>query len=57
MIKKTLTFLIIERNAYRYVVNYEYKLYTYYCTQEFRFCNLQVANVFKYLYKVQIIDR
>lgn len=45
--KKTPTFMIIKRNAYKYVVNYEYKLYTYYCTQEFRFCNLQVAIFFK----------
>lgn len=41
--------MIIKRNAYKYVVNCEYKLYAYYCTQEFRFCNLHVANFFKYL--------
>lgn len=46
-LKKTPTFMIIKRNAYRYVVNCEYKLYAYYCTQEFRFCNLQVAIFFK----------
>lgn len=47
ILKKPPTFMIIKRNAYRYVVNYEYKLYAYYCTQEFRFCNLQVAIFFK----------
>lgn len=47
-LKKPPTFMIIKRNAYKYVVNlYEYKLYTYYCTQEFRFCNLQFAIFFK----------
>lgn len=30
-LKKILIFMIIKRNVYKYVVNYEYKLYMYYC--------------------------
>lgn len=47
--------MIIKRNAYKYVVDCEYKFYAYYCTQEFRFCNIHVAIFFQVITKYKLL--